>query len=243
MMKPIYIFLSGLMIAASLAGCDKPKNAGSPTAQAPAAGVEAPKAPEPEPWIVGNELGDWKPLEAASQAKVSVKDGVLYLGSGDGVSGVVYTGKREIPVVDYELTWEAMKIDGVDFFGAATFPVRDAKTCVTLINGGWGGGVTGISCIDEMSANENNTQSTIGYKDGQWYKFRVLVTAEMMVGYVDDKQIFKVLIKDKKVGLRSGDIELCAPFGFATYMTKGAVKNIQFRPIKSSELKPDADTF
>jgi hypothetical protein len=194
-------------------------------------------------WLAGDDMGDWQPLETAVQAKVSLKDGVLSLGSGDGVSGVRYAGKREIPVVDYEISWEGMKLDGVDFFAAATFPVRDVKTCVTFINGGWGGGVTGISCIDSMSAEENNTTAIISYKLNQWYKFRVQISADLIAGFVDDEQRFKVSIKDKKVGMRVGDIESCAPLGFATYGTKGAVRNLQLRKLQPGELKSELDTF
>lgn len=188
-------------------------------------------------------MGDWQPLEVASQAKTSMQDGVLKLGNGDGVSGVRYAGKRPIPVVDYEISWEGMKVDGVDFFAAATFPVRDLKTCATFINGGWGGGVTGISCIDDMAANENNTTALVDYKLGQWYKFRVQVTADLLAAFVDDKEICKVSIKDKKVSLRYGDIEGCAPLGFACYQTKGAVRNLQLRKLQPGELKSELDTF
>ncbi len=238
-MRPLNLAVSSMLMFSCLLGSCERKP--SPTTAAPAAATPAVEA-EP-PWIPANDLGDWKPLTCFSQADVKVVDGVLQMANGDGVSGVRYAGKRPIPVVDYELSWEAMKVRGVDFFGAATFPVRDLKTCVTLINGGWGGGVTGISSIDRMSAQENATTTMVPYKLDQWYKFRVHVTAEMIAAFVDDKMIFKILIKDKVVGLRPGEIEECAPFGFATYMTKGAVRNIHFRDLKPGELKTDADSY
>jgi hypothetical protein len=233
------IFLCCGLAACLLASCDQPKSVGP----APAAPAPAAPAVTEAPWISGDTLGDWQPLDLPSQAKVNVENGELHLGRGDGVSGVKYIGKRPIPVVDYELTWEGKKVDGVDFFAAVTFPVRDLSTCATFINGGWGGGVTGISCIDDLAANENNTTALVTYEDGKWYRFRLQVSAEMMTAYVDDKQVLKTLIKDKKISLRSGDIEACAPFGFASYMTKGAVRNIQFRKLAPGELKPDPDTF
>lgn len=229
-----FLFLS-IVIAGFTLSCERPA--------APATAVPASAAVAEPPWISGNDLGDWKALDSPNQGAVTVKDGVLEIANSDGVSGVKYAGKRAIPVVDYELSWEAMKVRGVDFFGAATFPVRDVKTCATLVNGGWGGGVTGISCINHLSANENNTTVYVTYKEGVWYKFRVQVTADVIAVFVDDKQIIKVLIKDKAVSLRPGEIEACAPFGFATYMTKGAVRNISFRKLAPDELKPDADSF
>ncbi len=245
-MKP---FSFSLLLALTLTGCERsqPPAATPPAQVAPPATTQVPAvppvAPAEEPWIAGNELGDWQPLETASQAKVSMKDGVLTMGNGDGVSGVHYAGKRPLPVVDYEISWEGMKLDGVDFFASATFPVRDLKTCVTFVNGGWGGGVTGISCIDDMAANENNTTAMVSYKLNQWYKFRVQITAELLAAYVDDKEVCKISIKDKKVGMRYGDIESCAPLGFATYQTKGAVRNLKFRKLQPGELKSDLDTF
>ena len=136
-MRPLNLAVSSMLMFSCLLGSCERKP--SPTTAAPAAATPAVEA-EP-PWIPANDLGDWKPLTCFSQADVKVVDGVLQMANGDGVSGVRYAGKRPIPVVDYELSWEAMKVRGVDFFGAATFPVRDLKTCVTLINGGWGGGV------------------------------------------------------------------------------------------------------
>lgn len=234
-MKPL-LFLPVCLWA--LSSCDRPS--ASPAAPAP---VAVAAAPAEEPWIAGNALGDWQPLEAASQAPVKVLDGVLHLSNGDGVSGVKYVGKRPLPVVDYEISWEAMKEDGADFFGAATFPVRDLKTCVTFVTGGWGGGVTGISCINSMSAEENNTTSGLSYVKGQWYRFRVQITDEILAAWVDDAAIFKVSIKGKQVGMRIGDIEGCVPLGFATYMTKGQVRNLHFRKLAAGELKSDLDTF
>jgi hypothetical protein len=238
------LHLSLLFCILAVTACDSKQSPPVQTPSEPTPTVPAVVAAPAEPaWIAGNEMGDWQPLEVASQAKTSMKDGVLSLGSGDGVSGVRYAGKRPIPVVDYEIAWEGMKVDGVDFFAAATFPVRDLKTCVTFINGGWGGGVTGISCIDDMAANENNTTALVDYKLGQWYKFRVQITAELLAIFVDDKEITKVSIKDKKLSLRYGDIEGCAPLGFACYQTKGAVRNLQFRKLKPGELKSELDTF
>ena len=43
--------------------------------------------------------------------------------------------------------------------------------------------------------------------------------------------------------MRFGEIEDCAPLGFATYMTKGAVRNLHFRDLAAGELKPDPDSF
>ena len=53
------------------------------------------------------------------------------------MTGVTYQG--QFPKTDYEVSLEAMRVDGVDFFCGMTFPVR-SEFC-TLIVGGWGGEV------------------------------------------------------------------------------------------------------
>ena len=56
---------------------------------------------------------------------------------------------------DYEVTLEAMRVDGNDFFCGMTFPA--GKDPCTLIVGGWGGTVVGLSSINGMDASENET--------------------------------------------------------------------------------------
>lgn len=245
---PVIGLMSLLMTACGEKSAPSTADAGPtpPKAQATVAPPETAKPTAPaaeESWIPADGLGDWKVLETAGAAKVEVKGGELLIGAGEGVTGVRYDGKKEIPVVDYELAWEAKKTSGVDFFGAATFPVRDVKTCATFINGGWGGGVTGISCLDGSSANDNKTCSTIFYDENRWYKFRVQVGAEVLQAWVDDKRVVNCTIKGVEVGLRPGDIEGCAPLGFATWMTKAAIRNVIIKKLPAGSVKPDADAY
>ena len=95
------------------------------------------------------------------------KKGVLKIEEGAELSGVVFTGKQ-LPEAPYEIEVEARRTSGVDFFCGLTLPVRDAKTCMTFICGGWGGGVVGFSSIDDMDASENETASYQAFKDDQW---------------------------------------------------------------------------
>ncbi len=211
----------------------RPALADEPKPAAPAPKAEA-------PMIAQNDLTGWKIVsEMTDHGPVTVKDGVLSLGEGKPMTGVVYTGPKKLPVDDYEVTFEARRVDGADFFAALTFPVRDDKTFATFILGGWGGSLTGISCINFQSADENEASGTFNFENGKWYKIRLEVSSKRLVGHIDSHDCFDVSIEDKKISLRFGDIEYCKPFGFATYLTKGEIRNLQIKKAgeKSAEKK------
>ncbi|MEZ6113002.1 MAG: hypothetical protein R3C99_18620 [Pirellulaceae bacterium] len=63
-----------------------------------------------------------------------------------------------MPKTNYELSLEAKRLDGTDFFCGLTFPVGD--THCSFIVGGWAGGVVGLSSIDGLDASENQTTKT-----------------------------------------------------------------------------------
>lgn len=44
-----------------------------------------------------------------------------------------------------------------EFFCGLTVPVRTGTECVSLIVGGWGGSLVGISSIDGLDASETST--------------------------------------------------------------------------------------
>ncbi|MBN2588491.1 MAG: hypothetical protein JXA96_01410 [Sedimentisphaerales bacterium] len=60
------------------------------------------------------------------------------------MQGIYWTGP--LVTMSYEITLEAMRVEGSDFFCGLTFPV-DENPC-TLIPGGWGGTLCGLSCIN-----------------------------------------------------------------------------------------------
>ena len=74
---------------------------------------------------------------------------------GDPLTIAVYT--NALPTVDYEVEIVGRKVEGADFFCGFTFPVS-TNHC-SLILGGWGGFVTGISSLDGLDASENETAS------------------------------------------------------------------------------------
>ncbi len=200
---------------------------------------EPPAAAEPKPLIEKDGLGSWKPIEDfASYGDVTVEDGVLTIGQGEPFTGVVWKDIEPypFPLVNYEIAFEARRVQGVDFFAGLTFPIGDLETCCTLILGGWGGGLVGISSIDRNDASENETASYHKFEDDQWYKFRLQVQADRFRAWIGDKIVINTITKGRKLGLRFGDIEYCAPLGIATFQTKGQVKDLTIRPLEEDEI-------
>ena len=146
---------------------------------------------------------------------------------------------QDLPRTNYELRYEAMRLEGSDFFAAATFPV--GKSFITLVNGGWSGGVTGLSCLDGMDASENDTTRSFRYQNKTWYHFRVRVTDKMIRCLIDDKEIIAVAHHDRRVSTRI-ETRRNEPLGFATYDSTGAVRHIEIRPLTGPEIA-ETDKF
>jgi hypothetical protein len=189
--------------------------------------------PKPIALFDGKTLDGWKKTDFSRQAEVKVVDGAIVMAEGGPMSGVVCT-RKGLPTTDYELTYEAIRLEGADFFAAATFPV--GKSFVTLINGGWGGGVTGLSSLNGADASENDTTRGFEYKNKTWYRFRVRVTDRVIAAWVGDEQVVAVNYKGRQVGTRI-ETRQCQPLGFATYDTRGAVRKVEVRALTPVEVE------
>jgi hypothetical protein len=177
----------------------------------------------------GKTLDGWKEVDFAGKGKTAVKDGgVLEIGMGDSLTGVVYTNT---PVrMNYEITLEGRKTMGSDFFCGLTFPVT-SNSC-TLILGGWGGGLVGLSSYDGLDASENQFSRNFEFEMNRWYQIRVKVTPGKIESWLDEKQILNVETEDHIIGMRAGDIEMCVPLGIATYQTRGELRNMKLRRVE-----------
>lgn len=179
----------------------------------------------------GKELGEWEAVDSGGSGVAEVVDGALTLSQGEGISGIVYKKAKDLPMQSYEISLEAMRTQGVDFFCGLTFPVGSEKTCLTLVLGGWGGSVTGISSIDGMDASENSTASYQRFKDNQWYAVRLRVMPKEIKVWIDGKEVINTDIEGKKLGLRPGPIESYAPLSLTTYNTAAAYRKIKITKV------------
>lgn len=181
----------------------------------------------------GEELGEWEKTRFGGEGDVFVdEDRNLEFGFGAVMTGVHWGG--EVPgTSNYEISMEAMKLDGYDFFCALTFPVKDSFA--TFVIGGWGGGVVGISCVDDLNASENETMNIEGFENDRWYRVRVRVTDERLEAWIDDDQKVDLALEGRKISLLPGDIELCKPLGIASYQTRAQYRDIVWRPLPKEE--------
>jgi len=186
----------------------------------------------------GKTLGDWAITNFGGQGEVVVKDGAIYMAAGHDMTGINWTG----PLIrmNYEITLEAMRTEGSDFFCGLTFPFGD-KPC-SLILGGWGGSLCGLSNIDYYDAANNQTTRMISFENNKWYRVRLRVTPDKIEAWLDDEVLVNSNVKDRKVDIRI-EVELSQPLGIATWQTGGAVRNIVVKPVTGGPLLPEDGFF
>jgi hypothetical protein len=175
----------------------------------------------------GKALGKWKTTPFRATPAPRVDDGAIVLPHGNPLTGVTWSG--DFPKSRYELRFEAARQQGGDFFASVTFPV--GQDFATLVLGGWGGDIVGISSIDGWDASDNETRSYFNFENNRWYAIRLLVTADRIQAWIDNQRVVDVPITGRAVGLKTGEINLSAPLGFASYNTTGGIRKIEYRLI------------
>jgi len=158
------------------------------------------------------------------QGPVNVSEGRIILGMGDGCTGV--TWEKDFPRINYEVSLEAMKITGNDFFCGITFPIHN-DYC-SLIVGGWGGTVVGLSTIDGVDASENNTSIIRSFNEKEWYRIKLRVTEKEIEAWINDEHVVDFTYEGKKLSIRP-EVELSIPFGITSWQTTAALRNIYLK--------------
>src|SRR5262249_45451585 len=149
---------------------------------------------------------------------------------GSEMTGVTWTG--DYPKMNYELALEATRMDGTDFFCGLTFPVND-DPC-SLIVGGWGGGVVGLSSLNGQDAANNDTTQYMEFKKDQWYKIRLRVTPNKIEAWIDDKQVVNADTKGQKISIRA-EVEDSRPLGIASWSTTAGLRDIKIRRLAAAK--------
>lgn len=175
----------------------------------------------------GKTLTGWKIPDFAGGGPVECRQGMLLCGMGDLFTGINCT--TPIPTMNYEVSLDAMRLMGSDFFCGFTFPVRDSHC--SLIVGGWGGSLVGISSIDGQDASENETTQSINFENGRWYRIRLRVSETKLEVWIEQKKVVDVSITGRKLSLRAGEIERSKPFGLTTWVTSAAYREIKIRQV------------
>lgn len=201
----------------------------------PATPAAAPEASKEIVLFNGKSLDDWETVDVGGSGIVELEGGVMIINQGENVSGAVYKKAAALPTTNYEITLEAKRLQGVDFFIGLTFPVGALDKCATLIGGGWGGSVTGISSIDGYDASDNNTSTYQRYKDDEWYAIKLRVTPENLSVWLGDKQIIDEDIAGKKISVRPGPMESYLPLSLTTFNTTAAIRNVKLTPVAAKK--------
>lgn len=178
----------------------------------------------------GKSLDGWEITNFGPQGPVYVSGNEIILGMGDGCTGI--TWKRAFPRTGYEVTLDAKRIAGNDFFCGMTFPV--GKSPCTLIVGGWGGATVGLSSIDGRDASENETTKIISFEKERWYHIRLIVTDESIKSWIDSVKVIDFTIGNKKLSIRP-EVELSRPFGIASWTTTAAIRNIRLKRLDRTD--------
>jgi hypothetical protein len=172
----------------------------------------------------GISLEGWEPIDFTGHGSISILDSCVLINKGLGISGIKW--KKDFPKTNYEVSLEAKRIDGEDFFCGVTFPVKESFC--TFVVGGWGGSIVGLSSIDDEDAANNITYDFRNFVLNRWYKIRVRVTNEKIETWIDNEKIVDFTIGDHQISLR-WEAESSKPFGIMTWQTTGAVRNIKLK--------------
>lgn len=190
-------------------------------------------APQWQNLFDGKSLAGWILSDFEFGSSVKVENAVhgtgaaIVIAAGATLSGITWRDGSALPRSHYEITLEAMKLEGEDFFCGLTFPV--GKSACTFVVGGWGGTVVGLSSIDHFDASANETTSAGQFELHRWYRILVRVSDHKIEAWIDDEQMVNVETKGRLITLRGGDIQKSLPLGIATYMTRAAIRDIRLR--------------
>ena len=230
-------FFAAIAVAAVSFWVVSSLTAAEPNLKAPSktdAKKTAKKQEDPYAWkslFDGKTLKGWKSTNFGGEGKVHVKDGSIMLDCGESLTGVTYQGKP--PRMDFEITLEAMRLDGSDFFATTTFPV--GKKYCSLVVGGWGGTIVGLSNVDFYDAGDNITTRFADLKKKKWYRVRIRVSKARIEAWIDKEQLVDLPTENHKFGTRF-EVDASQPLGIASFCTSAALRDIRIRRLKPQEI-------
>jgi hypothetical protein len=180
-----------------------------------------------QPLFDGKTLEGWKVTDFGGEGEVNVVDGAIVMRMGQPMTGITWKDGAKIPTDSYEVTLQAMKRKGDDFFCCLTFPVRDSHA--SFVVGGWAGTVVGLSSINGLDASENETTQYEKLDPNKWYTVRVRVADGKIECWLNEKQMVEVeLTKDVRISTRI-EVDPNKPLGVCCYNTEAGLKDIKLR--------------
>jgi len=159
--------------------------------------------------------------------QVVQEEGEFRLSRGDPGTGIRF--RRSVLRDNYQVTFAAKRLEGKDFFCGLTFPVG-SEHC-TLILGGWGGSVVGLSNVDGEPAVENETAKIFSFKSDQWYRIRLRVEPERIRVWIDERDVIQLGRKGRRFSVW-WEQEPLQPLGISTWETAGVIRKFDQRSIE-----------
>ena len=242
------LLLMGCLLLAP--GCGGDQEAGQPSNSLPGGQIEKPQdSANQNPganskdadasWnslFNETDLTGWVPTNFGAEGEVTIEQGAIRCEMGYPMTGVTWSGDSkdaiELPTARYEISLLAQRVDGNDFFCGLTFPVNDSHC--SLIVGGWGGTLVGLSCIDGKDAANNDTRLNRNFKTGQWYRIRVQVYPDRIRAAIDGDWVIDRDIANAEISVRNETLP-CRPLGICCFDTVALFKDIRIRRLATSE--------
>ena len=172
----------------------------------------------------------WQPIAFDTSSTFTVlPSNTFTCARGKPLAGIVYT--NAVPTMNYEVTLDAMRVEGSDFFIGLTLPIE--TNFFTVIIGGWGGSLCGISSFDYNDASQNPWSESVALENNRWYTLRVRITPGVLQIFLNDT-LYRARIEFDDAthfSLRPGEIEQSKPFGLTTYETVAHWRNLRIVPI------------
>ena len=177
----------------------------------------------------GRSLAGWRVPDGASGA-VEVEDGRLVLRAGQPMTLLTLKADAAsaFPRDGYEVELFAARTAGTDFFVGLTFPVGDDE--LTLVLGGWGGSLCGLSCLDGLDAASNETKVFRRFTRSRDVRVHLRVAKGRVTASVDGEPIVDTHVEGRRCSLRT-EVASCAPLGLATYQTEARIAAVRWRKI------------
>jgi hypothetical protein len=176
----------------------------------------------------GKSLEGWKVTDFGGEGEVKVEDGQIIMHMGQPLTGITIKDGEKIPTDNFEISLQAMKRKGDDFFCCLTFPVRDSHA--SFVIGGWAGTVIGLSSINGNDASENETTQYEKLDPNKWYTVRVRVADGKINCWLNDKQMVNVPLEGNRISTRI-EVDPNRPLGICSYNTEAGLKDIKLRRI------------
>lgn len=170
----------------------------------------------------------WEAVSFGGEGRVHREGSALVLEPGSPLTAVRWPDLAGLldPALPFEVELEAERLQGTDFFCALTLPVGGEHATVVL--GGWGGALCGLSCVDGRDASENPTRTFRGFRRGQRVRLVVRVGEDAVEAWLDGAPLLRQERAGHRFEVRT-ELLAARPLGVATFATRARLHRMVLR--------------